>query len=113
MAWKNEVRAKSGLPPLVEVERVQPFSDLVWAWQGWWRLSNARPQGFAGPTRIQVQEIEAYCRLRGWPVEKREDFDFYIENLDEVYMDRVRKVQEEEDRKNKATGGKKPGGGRR
>jgi hypothetical protein len=86
-------------PPPVEV-----FQDLRWAWNGFWRLSGARPQGFSGPLRIPLSEIEAYCRLHSFDYSHRQDFLYYIERLDEKYMEFVKKAQDEEERKRNNNG---------
>ena len=66
---------------------------------GFWRLSNVRPIGFAGPQRIPITEIEAYCRLRQFSYDRVQDFLFYVERLDEKYMGFVKDSQEKEAQK--------------
>lgn len=51
-----------------------------------------------GYLRIPLSEIEAYCRLQGYIREKREDFLFYVEKLDEAFMAHVDKLREQEER---------------
>lgn len=82
---------------------------------GFWRLSNARPQGLNGPLRITFAEIEAYCSLHGFDLMKKQDFLYFIEMLDAKFMDYVKKAQEEEERKKQTKGTDTPGrpGGRR
>ena len=82
----------SGPPP------VQVYDDLRWVMEGFWRLSNARPQGFSGPLRIPLSEIEAYCRLKGFAYGKRQDFLFYIERMDEKFMQFVQETQADQER---------------
>ncbi|UTC28377.1 hypothetical protein GURKE_03510 [Brevundimonas phage vB_BpoS-Gurke] len=53
----------------------------------------------AGPLRIPLSEIDAYCRLRGFDFSMTQDFLYYTERLDEAYMAFVKKLQEEEERK--------------
>jgi hypothetical protein len=95
-----------GLPPLEPSgpPPVEVFNDLRWVMDGFWRLSNARPQGFAGPLRIPLSELEAYCRLKGFDYAKRQDFLYYIERLDEKFMAFVQQKQEEQDRKGNNNG---------
>lgn len=76
-----------------------PHEHLLWAWSGFWRLSNVRPQGFNGPLRIPFVEIEAYCRLQGWRRHKVLDFIFFLERMDDVFMNYVIEQQEKEDQK--------------
>lgn len=76
---------------------------MLWAWNGFWRLSNTRPQGFAGPLRIPMSEIEAYTRLQRFSLPKTLDFLFFVERLDGTYMEYVIEKQEQE-----KTGGAKP-----
>lgn len=52
-----------------------------------------------GPLRIPTSEIEALARLRGWDFEKRNDFLFYVDRLDEAYMAHVARVMAEDERK--------------
>lgn len=66
---------------------------------GFWRLSNVRPIGFAGPQRIPITEVEAYCRLRQFSYEQCQDFLFYVERLDERYMSFAKEAQEKEAQK--------------
>lgn len=86
--------APSGPPP------IEVLSHLNWVYTGFWRLSNARPQGFNGPLRIPVSEIEAYCRLKDLDYSRRQDFLFYVERLDHAWMEHIKKLQKEEERKN-------------
>lgn len=67
--------------------------------EGFWRLSNARPQGFNGLLRIPLSEIEAYIRIKSFGYEKRQDFLFYVERLDEKYMEYIAKAMEAEKNK--------------
>lgn len=71
----------------------------MWAWTAFWRLSNVRPQGFGGPLRIPYVEIEAYCRLQGWRRHKVLDFIYFMERMDQVWMEYAIEAQEEEQRK--------------
>lgn len=80
---------------------VEPYSDLVWAWNGFWRLSNTRPVGFDGALRIPLSEIEAYARLQGFDHAKRNEFLIYVERMDATFMEHVAKLREEEERKRK------------
>lgn len=108
------MRAKQGLPPLPSGPTpVEPFGDLKWAWAGFWRLSNARPQGLNGPLRIPYAEIEAYCALHSFDYGKRQDFLYYVERLDEKFMEHVKKTQEEEERKKQQQGKSGSKSGRR
>ena len=75
----------------------QPFPDLMWVWEGFWRLSNKRPQGFNGPLRIPASEIEAYARIKGFDHEKRNDFLYFVDRLDEAYMGHVQKQIEKQE----------------
>lgn len=75
----------------------------MWVWDGFWRLSNKRPQGMNGPSRIPTTEIEALTRIRGWSYAKRNDFLFYVDRMDEVYMAHVAKLVEEQERRNQTS----------
>jgi len=101
LEFKNKVRADKGLPPLEPAgpPPVEVHADVKWAMQGFWRLSNARPIGMNGPLRIPYSEIEAYCRLHGYDYGKRQEFMYYLEQLDGKYMEFVKQAQEEEQRK--------------
>jgi hypothetical protein len=57
--------------------------------------------GFNGPLRIPLSEIEAYSRLRALDFSQRQDFLFYVERLDNVWMTHIQKLRDEEDQKNK------------
>ncbi|USN15490.1 hypothetical protein KIKIMORA_03480 [Brevundimonas phage vB_BpoS-Kikimora] len=94
-----------GLEPLVPdgPPPEEVFTDLRWAMDGFWRLSNTRPIGFAGPQRIPLSEIDAYCRLRGLDFGMTQDFLFYVERLDEAYMAFVKEAQEKEAAKKAGT----------
>ncbi|UTC29882.1 hypothetical protein BAJUN_02760 [Bajunvirus bajun] len=91
----------------------QPFPDLMWAWDGFWRLSNKRPQGFNGPLRIPLTEIESFARLKGWDHEKRNDFLFYVDKLDEAYMVHVAAEIKKQEDATKINAGQPPPKGRR
>lgn len=100
----------TGAPP------VEVFKDLQWVMTGFNRLSPRRPQGMNGPTRIPVSEIESYCRLMDFDHPRRVDFLYYIERMDEVYMEFVRKQIAEEEKKQelaRAKAAKKTNPGRR
>jgi len=79
------------------VARVDPYPDLTWAWNGFWRLSNSRPQGMNGYLRIPLSEIDSYCRLQGFGREKREQFLLFVERLDEAFMKHVDKLREQQE----------------
>jgi hypothetical protein len=97
------------LPPLpAGPEPVEVYADLTWAWVGFWRLSNARPPGLNGPTRILFSEIGAYCDLHGFDYGKRQDFLFYVQRLDDKFMEIAKKRQEEEERKQQQNGAGRP-----
>jgi hypothetical protein len=100
--WKNEVRVQQGLKPLESAElpkiKIEPYTDLIWAWNGFWRLSNVRPVGFNGVMRIPMVEVEAYCRLHGYEYARRTELLFYIERLDSAFMEHVEKKREEQER---------------
>lgn len=85
---------------------------MLWVWHGFWRLSNARPQGMNGYLRIPLSEVEAYCRLHGFDFGQRTEFLFYVERLDDEFMKHVEKLREEEEKKrttqNKTKTGRKP-----
>lgn len=84
---------------------------------GFNRLSPRRPQGMNGPLRIPVSEIESYCRFMEFDHPRRMDFLYFIERMDETYMDFVRAQIAEEERKNEVARAKaaknKPPLGRR
>lgn len=102
----DKIRADKGLPPVAREDEVEPFSDLLWAWVGFWRLSNARPQGFNGPCRIPISETAAYCKFAGFDYAKSQDFMVYIERLDAKYMEYV--AEEMESSKNAKPGARAP-----
>ena len=94
------------------IKRVEPFPDLMWAWNGFWRLSNARPVGFDGVLRIPLSEIEAYARMQEFDFAKRVEFLRYIEGMDHVFMKYVERQRELQALKDKNTS-KEKGRGRR
>lgn len=98
--WKNKVRLEQGMKPLpvAAYTLVEPFTDLLWVWNGFWRLSNVRPIGFNGVLRIPIAEIEAYCRLHSYDYGRRTEFLFYIERLDVKFMEHIEKKREEQER---------------
>jgi hypothetical protein len=53
-------------------------------------------------TRILFSEIGAYCDLHGFDYGKRQDFLFYVQRLDDKFMEIAKKRQEEEERKQAA-----------
>lgn len=67
-----------------------------------------RPIGFAGPQRIPITEVEAYCRLRQFAYDQCQDFLFYVERLDEKYMSFVKEAQEKEEQKRSGASANKP-----
>lgn len=81
------------------VSKVEVFPDLEWAWNGFWRLSNSRPQGMNGYLRIPLSEVEAYGRLHGFDYARRIEFLSFVEQMDEAFMAHVEKLREEEQRK--------------
>jgi len=88
--------------------KVEPYSDLAWAWNGAWRLSNPRPQGMNGYLRIPLSEIDSYCRLQGFGREKREQFLLFVERLDEAFMKHVDKLREQQEQIAKTQQSKPP-----
>jgi hypothetical protein len=98
----SEVKAQQGInsPAKAEAE-VVPFPDLLWAWNGFWRLSNSRPVGFNGVLRIPLSEIEAYARLSGFDYGKSQDFLSFVERMDHRYMEYVEEQREIEEAKQK------------
>ncbi len=80
---------------------------------GFWRLSNARPMGFNGPLRIPFAEINAYCQLQRYDHGKTQEFLYYMERLDDRYMAFVKKIQEDEERKNSVKNSSGPSGNSR
>lgn len=78
---------------------MDPYTDLLWAWNGFWRLSASRPVGMNGPLRVPLSEINAYCELHRFRGPKREEFLFYVEKLDDVFMKYIAEKQEEEERR--------------
>jgi len=99
-------------PPVAEIA-VEPFPDLVWAWNGFWRLSNARPIGMDGVLRIPLSEIEAYTRIQAFDHAKRIEFLLYAERMDAAFMEHVGKMREEEERKRNLPKSKERGRPRR
>lgn len=94
----EELRAKglapaSSKPTIVEVH---PYEDLLWAWNGFWRLSISRPQNMSGPSRLPPSEILAYAKLQGMSQEKYQDFLFYIDVLDGKFMEFIEAEQEKD-----------------
>jgi hypothetical protein len=98
--WLAEIKAQKGEPPPEDiVPQIQPYPDLIWAWNAFWRLSRKRPQGFNGPLHIPDSEVLARSRLEGWDFTRCQDFAFYLERMDDVYMAHVAKLQKEEEEK--------------
>lgn len=73
----------------------------MWAWSGFWRLSNSRPAGFDGALRIPLSEVEAYTRLQAFDYAKRIEFMKYVERMDGVFMEHIRQLRESEEAKSK------------
>lgn len=98
----SEIKAQQGInsPAKAEAE-VVPFPDLLWAWNGFWRLSNSRPVGFNGVLRIPLSEIEAYSRITDFDFSKRQDFLTFVERMDHRYMQWVEEQREIEEAKQK------------
>ena len=64
--------------------------DLLYLWEWFIDLGNARPQGYAGPAPISFSEIKAWSelmgiKLSGWEVEALKDLDIiYIRVVSNV-----------------------------
>lgn len=101
-AFIDKIREEQGLPPTPKKDEVLPYPDLYWAWIGFWRLSNSRPQGMGGPLRILMSEIESYSRLMQLSYSQVQDFIVYVERLDIKFMEWV--AEEAEKDKNKPKG---------
>lgn len=87
----------------------EPHSSNLWVWHGFWRLSNRRPHGLNGVLRIPVTEIEAYCDLMGWDSpSKRRDFLYFVEAMDEAFMEHVDDVREQKERQERSKITQKP-----
>jgi hypothetical protein len=96
------VKAQQGIAsPAKAQAEVVPFPDLMWAWNGFWRLSNSRPVGFNGVLRIPLSELEAYSRLNRFDYEKSQDFLTFVERMDHRYMEWVAEQREIEEQKSK------------
>ncbi|MBP1856864.1 phage tail assembly chaperone [Rhizobium herbae] len=70
------------------VPRLPAGGDLCWKW--FIDLNRTRTWHAAGPNAISYCEIEAYCRVRRWPLEQR-----HIEVLtamDEAYLEHFRQA---------------------
>ncbi|AFU86926.1 tail assembly chaperone [Caulobacter virus Karma] len=115
--WLARIKAQnSGPPPSADDEfdlnaepkGIEPYPDLLWVWDGFWRLSNKRPNGMSGPMRIPTSEIEAFTRIRRWDYAKSNEFLFYVDMMDEVYMAHVAKVLEEQERQRETAANKPP-----
>lgn len=98
VAWDEE--------PAPEPKGSEPYKDLLWVWDGYWRLSNKRPQGMNGPLRIPISEIEALARYKSWPYAKRQDFLYFVDLMDEAFMAYVARRQAEEERKRQTSNDK-------
>lgn len=93
------MRAEAGLPPKPRKGEVLPFPDLMWAWVGFWRLSNSRPQGMGGPLRIPFSEVVSYCAFMKFDFVKSQDFLIYAERMDNSFMTYI--VEEQDKARNK------------
>lgn len=104
--WLQQIKASRGEAPLETPEvQTKPYTDLIWAWNAFWRLSNKRPQGFNGPLRIPDSEILAHIRLFGWDRVKAQDFCHFCDRLDEAFMAHVAKLQKAEEAKRERESG--------
>lgn len=67
----------------------------------------------SGIVRLPYSEIAAYSDLHSYDFGKRQDFLYYVERLDEKYVEFIRKREEEERRKQEANAAKTPRPGSR
>lgn len=90
-------------PPEPEHHKIEIYDDLIWVWNAFWRLSAARDIGFDRPNRIKVSEIKALAELKRLAPHKAADLLFYVDVLDECWMEHAEKarLEAEEERKKK------------
>lgn len=102
----EQLRAQGIIDPSSEPKapEVKVYDDLIWAWNAFWRLSASRDTGFDRPNRIKVSEVKAFADLLGYAPVKARDLLFYVDKLDERWMEHVNDLREEqeEQRKKKA-----------
>lgn len=104
-----------GLPPIEPQgpPPVEVYRDLTWVMTAFNRLSPRRPQGMNGPLRIPISEIESYSRLLDLDLTRRNDLLFYLERMDDVYMEYVAKALDEEEKKRQVAANKAKAAGRK
>ncbi|UTU07839.1 pre-tape measure chaperone protein [Caulobacter phage C1] len=90
-------------PSEPENKQIEVYTDLIWVWNAFWRLSAARDIGFDRPNRIKVSEVKAYADLKRLAPHKASELLFYVDVLDECWMEHAEdaRAKAEEERKKK------------
>ncbi|AXQ69189.1 tail assembly chaperone [Caulobacter phage CcrBL9] len=104
-AFLDALRAEGVIdsPASEAPQQISIYDDLIWAWNAFWRLSAARDIGFDRPNRIKVSEVKAYADLKRLNPYKASDLLFYVDALDERWMEHAEdaRLKAEEERKKK------------
>lgn len=62
------------------------YPDLLWIWQAFHRLSQARQRGYASVQPLQIQEITALARHLDLHGDEKEEFLGYIQFMDDIFV---------------------------
>lgn len=86
--------AKTGIMPAALASKPELPAGLEPVFQVFNRLHRSRLMGFGGPQRLQISDIYAELRERGFRGEQRDLMVDWLQDLDKIYMAHVAKQAE-------------------
>jgi hypothetical protein len=91
----KEIQEDTGMTPKALQNRPIPREDCIQYREAFWLLSGARGFNEAGFQAIEVPAILKYCESFHFSVEETETYLRLIRAMDDIFLDHLRKKQEQ------------------